>query len=193
MKAISYAQAGQANVLLDTEIVKPAAGPRDLLVAVKAVSVNPVDALLRKAVEPSPGEQKVLGFDAAGIVESIGSEVTLFKVGDEVYYSGAHDRPGTNSEFHVVDERIVGRKPTTLSFADAAALPLTTLTAWELLFDRLAVPAGLNQSVDSLLVINGAGGVGSMLTQLARRLTSLNVIATASRPETIEWVKKMGG
>jgi zinc-binding alcohol dehydrogenase family protein len=192
MKAISYARPGQASVLQDTDIARPVPGPRDLLVAVKAVSVNPVDALLRKNVAPASGELKTLGFDAAGVVDAIGPDVTLYKVGDEVYYSGVIGRPGTNSEFHLVDERIVGRKPSTLSFGDAAALPLTALTAWELLFERLAVPSGGQHTGDALLVINGAGGVGSILVQLARRLTSLNVIATASRPETRAWVKKMG-
>lgn len=192
MKAITYSQTGPASVLQDTDIAKPAPGPRDLLVAVKAVSVNPVDALVRKNVAPAPGEQKILGFDAAGVVEAVGPGVTLFKVGDAVYYSGVIGRPGTNAEFHLVDERVVGRKPATLSFGDAAALPLTALTAWELLFERLAVPSGAKHTGDSLLVINGAGGVGSILVQLARRLTSLNVIATASRPETVDWVKKMG-
>jgi zinc-binding alcohol dehydrogenase family protein len=192
MKAIGYSQTGPADVLFDVEIAKPIPGPRDLLVAIKAVSVNPVDSIVRRNVAPSSDQPKILGYDAAGVVEAVGSEVTLFKVGDEVYYGGAIDRPGTNSEFHVVDERIVGRKPSTLSFEDAAALPLTALTAWELLFDRLGVARTAKQGGETLLIINGAGGVGSILVQLARRLTSLTVVATASRPETTAWVQKMG-
>lgn len=191
MKAVSYTKTGPAEVMVDSEIPKPTPGPKDLLVAVKAVSVNPVDSIVRRNVAPESGQQKVIGYDAAGVVEAVGDEVSLFKVGDEVYYSGTIDRPGTNAEFHVVDERLVGGKPQTLSFADAAALPLTALTAWELLFERLAVPKGNKGTGQALLIINGAGGVGSILIQLAR-LTSLTVIATASRPETQAWAKNMG-
>ncbi|QBR03504.1 zinc-binding alcohol dehydrogenase family protein [Paraburkholderia pallida] len=193
MKAIGYAVKGGVEVLTDLELPMPEPGPRDLRVAVKAVSVNPVDVKRRRHEDPSEHPQpRILGYDAAGVVEAVGSAVTLFKPGDEVFYAGAMDRPGTNAEFHLVDERIVGPKPATLSFAEAAALPLTSITAWEMLFDRMKVPRGLLQPHGTLLVLNGAGGVGSMLIQLASRLTGLTVIATASRPESAEWVRKLG-
>ncbi len=194
MKAIGY-YAPQpitaTEALVDLTLPEPAPGPRDLLVRVAAISVNPVDVKVRAGVAPA-GEAKVLGWDVAGTVEAVGAEVTAFKPGDTVFYAGAIDRPGANSELHVIDERIVGRKPATLSFAEAAALPLTSVTAWELLFDRLGVSYGAKTQAGAILVIGGAGGVGSILIQLARRLTGLTVIATASRPETIEWVKAMG-
>ncbi len=134
----------------------------------------------------------VLGYDAAGVVEAVGSEVTSFEIGDEVFYAGAMDRPGTNAELHLVDERIVGPKPKTLSFAEAAAMPLTTITAWEVLFDRMRIPRGSTEALGTLVILNGAGGVGSMMTQLATRLTGLEVIASASRPETSAWVRELG-
>jgi zinc-binding alcohol dehydrogenase family protein len=195
MKAIGYYKpqaitADDALVELDVPVPNP--GPRDLRVRVKAVSVNPADVKRRATSLPPNGEPRILGYDAAGIVDAVGSEVALFKPGDEVFYAGAFDRPGSNSELHLVDERIVGRKPNTLSFSQAAALPLTSITAWELLFDRLAVPYGVKTQGGTLLIINGAGGVGSMLTQLARRLTGLTVVATASRPETVAWCREMG-
>jgi zinc-binding alcohol dehydrogenase family protein len=195
MKAIGYHQAGaidRADALLDLDIPAPVPGARDLLVRVRAVSVNPVDMKVRAGTAPPEGGAKILGWDASGIVEAVGGEVSLFQVGDEVFYAGDITRPGTNAELHLVDERIVGHKPRTLDWAQAAALPLTAITAWELLFDRLRVPYGNRRSAGSLLVINGAGGVGSILIQLARRLTGLRVIATASRPETIAWVRDMG-
>ncbi|MFM0358445.1 zinc-binding alcohol dehydrogenase family protein [Paraburkholderia nemoris] len=193
MKAIGYKAKGGVEVLTELELPMPEPGPRDLRVAVKAVSVNPVDVKRRRWEDPSESPlPRVLGYDAAGVVDAVGSEVTLFRPGDEVFYAGAMDRPGTNSEFHLVDERIVGPKPTSLSFAEAAALPLTSITAWEMLFDRMKVPHGLHTPGGTLLVLNGAGGVGSMLIQLANRLTGLTVIASASRPETVEWVKKLG-
>ncbi|GAB3251965.1 zinc-binding alcohol dehydrogenase family protein [Chitinimonas naiadis] len=195
MKAIAYytPQAiTAAESLLDIDLPAPVPGAHDLLVKVEAVSINPVDYKIRGGVTPPAGQAKVLGWDAAGVVQAVGSAVTEFKVGDEVYYAGALDRPGANSELHVVDERLVGRKPASLSFAEAAALPLTSITAWELLFERLGVPYGDKNHKGSLLVINGAGGVGSILIQLARRLTGLTVIATASRPASVEWVKSMG-
>ncbi|MGC2967486.1 zinc-binding alcohol dehydrogenase family protein [Paraburkholderia aspalathi] len=193
MKAIGYKAKGGVEVLTELELPMPEPGPRDLRVAVKAVSVNPVDVKRRRWEDPSESPlPRVLGYDAAGVVDAVGSEVTLFRPGDEVFYAGAMDRPGTNSEFHLVDERIVGPKPTSLSFAEAAALPLTSITAWEMLFDRMKVPRGLHTPGSTLLVLNGAGGVGSMLIQLANRLTGLTVIASASRPETVEWVKKLG-
>ncbi|MGB8424102.1 zinc-binding alcohol dehydrogenase family protein [Paraburkholderia sp.] len=193
MKAIGYAAKGGVEVLTDLELPIPEPGPHDLRVAVRAVSVNPVDVKRRRWEDPSDSKlPRVLGYDAAGVVEAVGREVTLFKPGDEVFYAGAMDRPGTNSEFHLVDERIVGPKPASLSFAEAAALPLTSITAWEMLFDRMKVPRGVRTPCGTLLILNGAGGVGSMLIQLANRLTGLTVIATASRPESVEWVRKLG-
>jgi zinc-binding alcohol dehydrogenase family protein len=195
MKAVGYRAArplSADDALIDLELPTPSPGPRDLRVAVKAISVNPADVQIRARVSPPQGEVRILGFDAAGIVDRVGSDVTLFKPGDEVFYAGAIDRPGTNSELHLVDERVVGRKPTTLSFGEAAALPLTSITAWEILFERLAVAYGVKSQTGALLVINGAGGVGSILTQMARRLTGLTVIATASRPETEKWCRSMG-
>lgn len=193
MKAIGYIQNGPidaSGALRMAEVGKPQIGPRDLLVAVKGVSVNPVDVKLRAA--RAPGEPLgILGFDAAGTVVDTGAEVTEYKVGDEVFYAGDVTRDGTNAQLHAVDERIVGKKPATLDFVDSAGLPLTSITAWEMLFDcfRLAEGGGAGQS---LLVIGAAGGVGSILIQLAKALTNLTVIATASRPETQEWVRKMG-
>lgn len=195
MKAIGYHQAGgidRDEALIDLDVPAPKPGPRDLLVRIKAVSVNPVDVKVRSSSARSDSDPKILGFDAAGVVEAVGEDVTLFKVGDEVFYAGDITRQGTNAELHTVDERIVGHKPKTLGWAAAAALPLTSITAWELLFDRLAVPYGKKKSGGSILIINGAGGVGSILIQIARRLTGLTVIATASRPETIDWVEQMG-
>lgn len=195
MRAVGYIKAlpiQNEQALVDLELPKPSPGPHDLLVCVRAVSVNPVDVKVRAAVAPPAGEARILGFDAAGVVEAIGSEVTMFRPGDEVFYAGALNRPGSNSEFHLVDERIVGRKPRSLSFAEAAALPLTSITAWELLFDRLGVPHGDMKQKGTLLIINGAGGVGSILTQIARRLTGLTVVSTASRAETLSWCEGMG-
>lgn len=195
MKAVGYRKPlpiGDADALLDLDIDVPTPTGRDLRVAVKAVSVNPVDTKRRRLTTPPAGESKILGYDAAGVVEAVGSEATLFKVGDEVWYAGSILRPGTNAEFHLVDERIVGRKPATLSFAQAAALPLTAITAWELLFDRLKVTPGKSYDPRTLLIVGGAGGVGSILIQLARRLTGLTVIATASRPQTTQWCLDLG-
>ena len=193
MKAIGYTEslpAADGNALHAFDVPEPKPGPRDLLVEIKAVSVNPVDVKIRARVVPDK-EPKVLGYDASGVVKAVGDEVSLFSPGDEVYYAGAIDRPGTNSELHVVDERIVGHKPKSLSHPEAAALPLTTITAWELLFDRFGI-AEAGGAGDSLLIVAGAGGVGSILIQLARQLTRLTVIATASRPETRAWVESMG-
>jgi NADPH2:quinone reductase len=196
MKAVGYRTSlaiSEPESLIDFTTDMPAPGPRDLRVKVAAVSVNPVDTKVRIRVKPADGmPAKVLGYDAAGVVDAVGAEVTLFKPGDEVYYAGSIVRPGTNSEFHLVDERIVGAKPKTLSFAQAAALPLTTITAWEILFDRLAVAPGKTPDPRALLIVGGAGGVGSILIQLARRLTALTVIATASRPESRAWCLKLG-
>ncbi|MEB2873033.1 zinc-binding alcohol dehydrogenase family protein [Pseudomonas rhizosphaerae] len=189
MKAIAYTQNGTASVLTDMQLPEPTPGPRDLLVHVQAISVNPVDTKVRKGAAVT--EPRVLGWDAVGTVQQVGDQVSLFKVGDSVFYAGAIDRPGSNSELHLVDERIVGHKPQSLDNAHAAALPLTSITAWELLFDRLGVPEG-GGGGQSLLIIGAAGGVGSILTQLARKLTKLTVIGTASRDETRQWVTDLG-
>ncbi|MBX3660397.1 MAG: zinc-binding alcohol dehydrogenase family protein [Ramlibacter sp.] len=197
MKAIGYQRPlpiTDAAALQDLELPDPQPGARDLLVRVQAVSVNPVDVKVRAAMPPEAGQAKVLGWDAVGTVHAVGAEVRAFKPGDRVYYAGSFIRPGTNAQLHVVDERIVARAPATLSDAQAAALPLTSITAWEILFDRLRVPRseGGEASGQSLLVVGGAGGVGSVLIQLARQLTGLRVIATASRPETRQWCLDLG-
>lgn len=195
MKAVGYRQSlpiSHAEALLDVELPEPKPADRDLLVQVKAVSVNPVDTKVRVRVAPAAGETNVLGWDAVGVVLATGPQVTLFKPGDEVWYAGSIARPGTNSERHVVDERIVARKPQTLDFAQAAALPLTSITAWELLFDRFGVMPGKRHTEATLLVIGAAGGVGSILTQLACRLTGMTVIGTAARPESAEWLRGLG-
>jgi len=193
MKAVVYTQPGlpihDPQSLYDAELPKPKPGPRDLLVEVKAIAVNPVDTKIRAS---RGGEQpQVLGWDAVGIVREVGDQVTLFGPGDEVFYAGAIDRPGSYSEFHVVDERIVGHKPRSLDNASAAALPLTSITAWELLFDRLGIEENGGKG-QRLLVVGAAGGVGSILVQLASKLTQLTVIGTASRPETQAWVRQLG-
>lgn len=194
MKAIGYTDAGPIsaeNALIEFETDIPQPGPNDLLVDVRGISVNPVDVKVRASAQPEGDRPRILGFDAAGIVTAIGAEVTRFQPGDEVFYAGDITRPGTNAAFHIVDERIVGRKPSSLGFAEAAGMPLTTITAWELLFDSLGLQVGAGAG-DALLVIGGAGGVGSILIQLAKKLTNLEVIATASRENTRAWVKKMG-
>lgn len=195
MKAVGYCQSLAIEdelSLLDIELPEPVVGDYDLLVEVHAVSVNPVDTKVRKNQQPATGEYKVLGWDATGIVKAVGSKVTLFQPNDRVWYAGALTRAGSNSEHQLVDERIVGRMPKSLDFAAAAALPLTGVTAWEMLFDRLGVQEGQADLGQTLLIVGAAGGVGSILTQLARKLTGLTVIGTASRPETVEWVKQLG-
>ncbi|MEE4151660.1 zinc-binding alcohol dehydrogenase family protein [Pseudomonas viridiflava] len=195
MKAVAYYQSlpvSNPDSLQNIELPEPVAGARDLLVEVKAISVNPVDTKIRQNVSPENGDAKVLGWDVAGVVKAVGSDVTLFQPGDKVYYAGSLIRPGANSELHVVDERIVGHMPKSLSFAHAAALPLTAITAWELLFERLQIVQGKGESGQSLLIVGAAGGVGSILTQLARQLTALKVIGTASRAETESWVRELG-
>lgn len=193
MKAISFTQHAlpidNPQALIDISLPRPTPGPRDLLVEVRAVSVNPVDTKVRAGTFTK--EPKILGWDATGIVREVGAEVTLFQPGDEVFYAGSIARTGSYSEFHLVDERIVGHKPHSLSAADAAALPLTSITAWELLFDRLGVVEGTGEG-KCLLITGAAGGVGSMLVQLARKLTRLTVIGTASRQETADWVRQLG-
>ena len=178
--------------LIDIELPVPEARGHDLLVEVKAVSVNPVDTKVRSAAQPEPGQHRILGYDASGVVKAVGENVTLFKPGDEVFYAGVINRPGTNSEFHLVDERIVAAKPKSLSFAEAAAIPLTSITAYEMLFHRLKVEDKVEGVNHALLVTGGAGGVGSMTIQLARQLTDLTIITTTSRPETSQWVKDLG-
>ncbi|MDF3123638.1 zinc-binding alcohol dehydrogenase family protein [Rheinheimera sp. 1928-s] len=193
MKAIVYSQnlpATDPQSLYDTELPTPTPGEHDLLVAVKAVSVNPVDTKIRRNAD-TQGQQRVLGWDAAGVVVAVGSAVTTFKAGDEVWYAGAIDKPGSNNEFQLVDQRIVSHKPKSLSFTEAAALPLTAITAWELLFDRLELNEH-NSKGKSLLVIGAAGGVGSVLLQLAKHKTQLKIIGTASRAESAEWIKTLG-
>ena len=195
MKAVAYQKSlpiDDAQSLQDVTLPEPVPGPRDLLVDVKAIAVNPVDTKMRMRSQPAAGQWAVLGWDAVGVVRSVGTEATLFKPGDRVWYAGAINRAGANAEQHLVDERIAGLAPRSLDDAHAAALPLTAITAWEMLFDRLAVPQGDAGRGRSLLVIGAAGGVGSILVQLARRLTGLTVIGTASRPETVQWVRELG-
>lgn len=193
MRAIGYNQVGPitaSEALIEFEAEIPALGPKDLLVEVRGISVNPVDVKVRALIAPKDGA-KILGYDAAGIVRQVGSDVSKFKPMDEVFYAGDFTRPGTNAELHVVDERIVGKKPKILDFAEAAAFPLTSITAWELLFDCLKIKEGEGKG-ESFLIIGAAGGVGSILIQLAKKLTGLTVVATASRAETTAWTKKMG-
>jgi zinc-binding alcohol dehydrogenase family protein len=193
MKAVAYTKSGlpidDPASLVDLDLPAPQPGPRDLLVAVQAVSVNPVDTKVRR--NSAVTAPRVLGWDAAGVVSAVGAEVTMFKPGDPVFYAGSIARPGSDSELHLVDERIVGHKPASLGFGEAAALPLTSITAWELLFDRLGVAENGGEG-GSLLIVGAGGGVGSILTQLARKLTRLRVVGTASRPETRQWVTDLG-
>ena len=193
MKAIAITRAAQSGsnleFLQDIEIDKPKAQGRDLLVQVNAISVNPVDTKVRAGF--SADKPRILGWDAVGVVAEVGDAVTLFKPGDTVWYAGALTRPGSNSEFQLVDERIVALKPDSLDEASAAALPLTAITAWEMLFDRLGIQEGGNEG-DVLLIVGAAGGVGSIMTQLARKLTKMTVIGTASRPASQKWVSELG-
>jgi zinc-binding alcohol dehydrogenase family protein len=194
LKAIGYRKnlpIEAPNALEDLELPVPRITPHDLLVRVKAVSVNPVDTKVRKGSPPPAGQARVLGWDAVGIVEAVGAETQGFTIGDRVWYAGAIDRPGSNSELHAVDARIVSEAPTSLADAQAAALPLTAITAWELLFDRLRIPKGGGEG-QTLLIVGGAGGVGSILIQLAQRLTRLRIVATASRPESRDWCLALG-
>ncbi|MCX8145181.1 MAG: zinc-binding alcohol dehydrogenase family protein [Azovibrio sp.] len=194
MQAVAYQKSlpiTAPDSLQDVTLPDPEPQGRDLLVEVRAVSANPIDTKVRRRAEPPPGEWKVLGWDAAGIVRAVGPEVSLFKPGDRVWYAGALNRPGSNAELQLVDERIVGRMPERLDFAAAAALPLTSITAWEMLFDRLGLTPG-GHAGQSLLIVGAAGGVGSIMTQLARQLTDITIIGTASRPHTLAWVEDMG-
>ncbi|MGQ2905855.1 MAG: zinc-binding alcohol dehydrogenase family protein [Neoaquamicrobium sediminum] len=195
MKAIGYQQPGpidRPDALVDIDLPRPSATGQDLLVEVAAVSVNPVDTKVRSGGRPPEGEWKVLGWDAVGRVAEVGPQASGFAVGDEVFYAGSIARAGANSRFHLVDARIVGHKPQTISNAEAAALPLTAITAWEMLFDRLDVRRPVPGAANAIVIIGGAGGVGSIAIQLLRALTDLTVIATASRVETREWVLSLG-
>ena len=195
MKSIIYHHSlplTHADAFRIVETATPVPEPHDLLVSIQAVSVNPVDTKIRTGGVPVPDAITTLGWDASGIVKAVGTNVTLFKPGDEVFYAGTFTRQGANSELHLVDERLVGAKPKSLSFVKSAALPLTALTAWELLFDRFGIVPGKTTSKDILLIVGGAGGVGSMLIQIARRLTNMTVIATASRAESREWCLRLG-
>ena len=196
MRAIGYQQSRSAEdplALVDIELPDPSPLPGDLLVRVEAIAVNPVDTKVRRRDAPADGSWKVLGWDAAGTVEAIGPAVTGFAPGDRVWYAGALNRPGCNSALQLVDARLVSRRPLTLSAAEAAALPLTAITAWELLFDRLRLSQGPEaHRGEALLVIGGAGGVGSILVQLALQLTGQTVVATASRPESRGWLQDLG-
>jgi len=199
MKAIGYTKSLPVNdpeSLTDIELPQPVASGRDLLVKVNAVAVNPVDYKIRQNVAPVDGNYKVIGWDAVGEVVAIGEAATQFKPGDAVYYAGDLNRQGTNAEYQLVDERLVGSKPKSLSDAEAAALPLTTITAWELLFEHLAIkqqsPDSKEKSDEVILVIGAAGGVGSILIQIAKAITGATIIATASRESSQAWVKKLG-
>lgn len=194
MKAVAltrYLPIQDPKSLTDVTLETPQATGRDLLVAIKAIAVNPVDYKVRAPRDQVESSPKVLGWDAAGIVQAIGPDVTLFQPGDEVFYAGDITRQGTNSEFQLVDERIVGTKPESLDFAAAAAIPLTSITAYEAFFDRLGIDVEGGNRNESLLIVGGAGGVGSIGIQLAK-IAGLTVIATASRPDSIEWVKRLG-
>ncbi len=195
MKAIGFNRPlpiSGPQALVELDLPTPEYGEQDLLVEVQAIAANPVDTKVRASARPAEGDWRILGWDAVGRVRAVGAQVTGFKPGDQVFYAGAINRPGSNAELQAVDARIVAHAPRSLSIEDAAALPLTTLTAWETLFDRLRVEQPVAGAANAIVVIGGAGGVGSMTIQLLRALTGLTVIATASRPETVEWVKKMG-
>lgn len=194
MKAVGFQvnlPATEVDALVDLELPEPKPEPHDLIVRIQASALNPVDTKLRLRVVPTPNQPKVLGYDAVGTVVGVGSEVTLFKVGDQVFYAGSMQRQGSNAELQAVDERLVGRKPTSLDVAAAAALPLTAITAWEMLFEKFRLPRDRVAS-GVLLVLGGAGGVGSILIQLARQLTGLTIVATASRQESRQWCLEMG-
>jgi NADPH2:quinone reductase len=196
MKAVGFKTSlpiAAADSFIDFETEKPIPQGHELLVKINAIAINPVDYKIRQnaAKDTELADPKIIGWDACGVVEAVGNEVSLFKVGDEVYYAGDITKPGCNAEYQVIDERIVGRKPKTLSNEEAAAMPLTTLTAWEILFDRIRISAEKDTG-KTLLIIAGAGGVGSIAVQLAKKIAGLKVIATASRPESIDWCKRMG-
>lgn len=194
MKAVGYTRSlpiTDTHALEDIELPMPQAAGHDLLIKVQAISVNPVDTKVRMRAAPESGH-KVLGWDAVGEVVAVGESVQHFKVGDQVWYAGDLTRQGTNAEYQLVDERIVGRKPASITAAEAAAMPLTTITAWELLFDRLGFDLNSDASGKTLLIVGAAGGVGSIITQLAKQVPGLTVVGTASRPDSQAWVKRLG-
>ncbi|MBN8788782.1 MAG: zinc-binding alcohol dehydrogenase family protein [Terrimonas sp.] len=195
MKAVGFKTSFSLNnpdSFIDFETEMPVPKDRDLLVKISAISVNPVDFKIRQnsAKDKVLDKPKVIGWDACGIVVEVGDNVSLFKKGDKVYYAGDINKPGSNAEYQLIDERIAGKKPVTLTDAEAAAMPLTTLTAWEALFDRIRIND--KDKGKTILIIGGAGGVGSIAIQIAKKVAGLKVIATASRPETIEWCKQQG-
>ena len=195
MRAVGYSAAGNINTknaFEDIQLPVPAPTGHDILVQVKAISVNPVDAKIRASRNPEADQYAVIGWDAVGTVVTVGDQVSLFNCGDEVWYAGDISRSGSNSQYQLVDERIVGKKPSTLTDAQAAALPLTGITAWEILFDRLGLPQDGSATDSTLLIIGAAGGVGSIITQLAVKLTGAKVIGTASRPESAAWITSLG-
>ncbi|MGB2079516.1 MAG: zinc-binding alcohol dehydrogenase family protein [Vibrio sp.] len=201
MKAIGYQESlpiNQDNALMDIELPQPKANGHDLLVQIKAISVNPVDCKIRMRAQADAGDYKVLGWDAVGEVVATGEDVSLFQPGDQVFYAGDVTRAGSNAQYQLVDERIVGHKPKSISAPQAAALPLTSITAWELLFEHLQLTKRNTQSQDKaasdevLLIVGAAGGVGSIMIQLAKRLTNATIIATASRPSSKQWVRELG-
>ena len=199
MKAVGYSKSLPINdpeSLLDIELPQPIATGRDLLVKIKAIAVNPVDYKIRQRFAPAAGNYKVIGWDAVGEVVAAGEAATQFKPGDQVYYAGDLNRQGCNAEYQLIDERIVGSKPKSLSDAEAAALPLTTITAWEMLFEHLAIkqqsPESTEKSNEVILVVGAAGGVGSILVQVAKAITGATIIGTASRESSQAWVKKLG-
>ncbi len=199
MKAIGYKKSlpiSAPDSLMDIELDQPEASGRDLLVKINAIATNPVDYKIRQRMEPEEGDYRVLGWDAVGEVIAKGEDVSNFNVGDQVFYAGALARQGCNAEYQVVDERLVGQKPKNLSDAEAAALPLTSITAWEMLFEHLELkqctPGSSEKSKEVLLVIGAAGGVGSILVQIARAITGATIIGTASRESSQAWVKKLG-
>ncbi|WP_281632287.1 zinc-binding alcohol dehydrogenase family protein [Flavobacterium luteolum] len=196
MKAIGFKTSlpiENPESFIEFEAVKPIPGPHDLLVKIDAISVNPVDFKIRQnsANDTVLETPKIIGWDAVGIVQAVGQDVTLFEVGDPVYYAGDITKQGSNAEYQIIDERIVGRKPKSLSVEEAAVIPLTALTAWEILFDRIRITADKDKG-KTILIIGGAGGVGSIAIQLAKKIAGLTVIATASRSETIDWCKQQG-
>jgi NADPH2:quinone reductase len=196
MKAIGFKTSlpiEEKESFIEFETSKPTPGPRDLLVKISAISVNPVDFKIRQssAKDTVLETPKIIGWDAVGVVEAVGENVSLFKAGDEVYYAGDITKQGSNAEYQIVDERIAGRKPKSLSIEESAAIPLTALTAWEILFDRIRINPEKDKG-KSILIIGGAGGVGSIAIQLAKKIAGLKVIATASRPETASWCKEQG-
>ncbi|MGF1573775.1 MAG: zinc-binding alcohol dehydrogenase family protein [Sumerlaeia bacterium] len=195
MKAIGYQNSlpiEHPNALQNINLPEPEPREHDLLVKINAISVNPVDYKIRKRVTPAQGDWKVLGWDAAGVVTAVGSSVSLFKPGDKVYYAGDLTRSGSNAELQIVDERLVGNMPECLTFAEAAALPLTTITAWEMLFNRLQIPRDTQGPAKRVLIVGAAGGVGSIMVQLLRKLTGAHVIGTASRPQSVNWLSQLG-